>query len=138
MKTDLQAEMLTNLIVSRLNELIEHPGTRLDISALVNTRVGGLCAATIEHPTIQITDEGTLGVLGLLNGVLGLNSEGKAWLTGVFEPEGNLVRFERTGCSSEVQPQAIDIRCPTCLAKPGTVCRDENGEPTSHLAREEV
>lgn len=65
-----------NTIVERLNDLIRNEGVRNDIEALIPKRVDA-CGETREHPsvTVVITDKkqgtGELGLLGVLNGIVG-------------------------------------------------------------------
>jgi hypothetical protein len=81
---------LADELVLRLNKLIEDPDVRKDIGALIETRVP--CSkATLDHPTIQAgwsTKEDfekqtspKLGILGLLNGIVGVYPDGtkKGW-----------------------------------------------------------
>jgi hypothetical protein len=66
------------------------------ISLLVNNRVP--CnQAMLEHPTIQCGTI-TVGLLGLLNGFVGVYDEGKrkGWgaIAAITEEDGRIVRFE--------------------------------------------
>lgn len=57
--------------------------------------------ALAEDPTIQVRDEGegetpryTLGVLGLLNGLIGVQADGWGYIARVYNDDGMLTHFE--------------------------------------------
>lgn len=56
--------------------------------------------ALADHPTIQVSSEGgvtTVGVLGLINGLFGIRSDGYGHITAVVdEKTGEIQRFEET------------------------------------------
>lgn len=66
---------LADVLIDRLNKLIEDPAVREDVGRLIETRVP--CSdATLKHPTIQAQEGapdsmGTVGFLGVLNGIVG-------------------------------------------------------------------
>ncbi len=99
----LQDTQLADEVIDRLNQLVrEDPLIASDIAKLIQTRIG--CSnATMNHPTLQTgvhSGEKTLGLLGLLNGVVGVIPEGpkKGWgyVAAEFADDGRLVRFLRT------------------------------------------
>jgi hypothetical protein len=93
--------LLADELVARLNSLIKKRPIREDIGSLLLTNVP--ChEPTIKHPTIQ-TQAWRLGVLGLLNGLVGVDpnlkggKKGHGYISAVFEDDGaELVCFERT------------------------------------------
>lgn len=51
------------------------------------------------HPTVQVVgaeEQAYVGVLGVLNGLFGVDDDGWGGITAVFEDDGTLTRFERT------------------------------------------
>jgi hypothetical protein len=62
-------ELATEIIV-RLNDMIKNQDIRADIALLLETRVKA-SLATQDHPTI-ICRDGDVGLLGILNGIVGL------------------------------------------------------------------
>jgi hypothetical protein len=59
-----------------------------------------------QHPTVQVAqgeEQGTcvVGLLGILNGLFGTDSEGWGILAAVFDEQGQLVRFERSQAKIE-------------------------------------
>jgi hypothetical protein len=88
--------------INFLNALIEidEPAMR----ALVETRVP--CSmALADHRTVQVQAhdgaEPVVGVLGILNGLFGVDEEGWGPLTAVFENDGTLACFKRTPTATE-------------------------------------
>ena len=83
--------------INFLNALVEidEPAMR----ALIETRVP--CGeAMASHRTVQVQAhdgaEPVVGVLGILNGLFGVDEEGWGPLTAVFENDGTLACFKRT------------------------------------------
>ena len=99
--------MLADILIERLNKLIEDPAVRADISALIETRVP-VGAATCVHPTLQVVDSKFLGPLGLINGLVGVIPDGLrqdwGYIAADFDDENKLVKFMRTPMPKE-QPQ---------------------------------
>jgi len=116
---------LADVIIERLNKLIEDPAIRADVGRLIESRIG--CSkATLQHPSIQASQpekvaglcecgaygpsssgwcavcnpEPHFGFLGLLNGLVGAIPEGrqKGWgyVMAVFDDDKKLERFRRT------------------------------------------
>ena len=99
---------LANTLIERLNSLISDPDVRKDISTLIEHRIP-CSAATLDHPTIQASvparaADGTMGapsmgILGLLNGLVGVIPDGpkKGWgfITAEFDDDA-LEKFSRT------------------------------------------
>lgn len=84
-------------IVERLNEALRNDPDA--IASLVFHRVP--CNAELaEHATVQVgtTDEGwDVGLLGVLNGALGILPDGRGYLTAIVDVHKRTVtRFERT------------------------------------------
>jgi hypothetical protein len=84
-------------VLAFLNELVkvDEPAIR----SLVETRVPcGLALA--EHPTVQVQayPNGTplVGVLGVLNGLFGVDDRNYGPITAEFEDDGTLTGFHRT------------------------------------------
>jgi hypothetical protein len=100
---------LADVLIERLNHLISDLDVRKDISTLIETRVA-CSAATLDHPTIQAssparaadgaTGAPSVGVLGLLNGLVGVIPDGpkKGWgfITAELDDDGILTGFQRT------------------------------------------
>ncbi len=67
------------------------------VRALVETRVP--CnEAMAQHPSVQVSvDDGveqrTVGLLGILNGLIGVDDDGWGFLAAEFDDEGKLTRF---------------------------------------------
>jgi hypothetical protein len=92
-------EELADTLVQRLNQLISDPDVQEDIGNLSKIQVlasGG----TANHPSIQVTPEGTLALVGLLNGICGTvqdgPNKGRGLITAVFTEQGSLLSFTRT------------------------------------------
>jgi hypothetical protein len=100
-------DQLADEIIKRLNALIENDDVRKDVGRLLEVRVH--CSeATLRHPTIQVGSYkgiDAVGLLGLLNGLVGVDPElagslsGAGYITAFWEGKDNLVRFQRTGSS---------------------------------------
>lgn len=52
------------------------------------------------HPTIQVTRD-DLSVLGLINGIFGVDEDHWGHITAVWDTNGELVRFERTKAAKD-------------------------------------
>jgi hypothetical protein len=113
-------EKLADEIIARLNMLIEDPAVCRDISRLIERRIplDELSKNTLNHPTIQIPEG--LGVLGILNGLVGVIPDGprKNWgyISAEFDDDGNLVGFGRTKVGrcrrcGEDNPTRVNGRC---------------------------
>jgi len=94
-------EALADLLIDRLNEIAEHDPIAL--GKLIEARVA--CNNDLaDHPAVQVqireAGPAQVGVLGLLNGLVGVVDDGprKGWglITAVCENDGSLVRFRRT------------------------------------------
>jgi hypothetical protein len=99
MSIDISDSELADILIARLNKLIEDPHVRADIDVLIDVRVP-VCPATREHPTIVTYDE-CVGTLGLLNGLMshvGGEGEYKGYgrITAEYDDDENLLRFRRT------------------------------------------
>jgi hypothetical protein len=96
---------IADTIIDRLNTLIQDPGVRKDIERLIETRVQGVSESTLNHPFIQVTDEG-VGVLGILNAIVGANvphgkHQGWGYIMAEFDDKDmSLIRFIRTDLSN--------------------------------------
>lgn len=106
---------LADEIIVRLNRLCEDPEIRADLCRLIETRVE-CSAATFAHPSIQAQPvnptkqmrsiemgpepAGTVGFLGVLNGLTGVIPEGRlkgfGYIAAVFDDDMKLERFCRT------------------------------------------
>lgn len=105
MPPEMNPDELADVLIQRLNTLIEDSLVRHEIGVFLNSRLA--CSdRLLEHPTIQVvrTAEGAptrLGFLGLLNGLVGIIPEGpkKGWglITAEFDDvTGALLCFKRT------------------------------------------
>lgn len=96
-------------LVDRLNRLIAEEPVREAVEALILARVP-VAEVLCDHPTIQVGGPGprgtgapggdqgtTLGLLGLLNGIVGVAPagprEGWGYVAAVYSAEGTLVMF---------------------------------------------
>jgi hypothetical protein len=94
---------LADVLIERLNDLIQDPKIREDISRLIDERIV-VGEQTAAHATIQVqanaAGDNTLGFLGLLNGLVGIMQEGKlrgwGYIMAVFDDDKRLVRFRRS------------------------------------------
>lgn len=103
---------LADIVIARLNKLIEDPAVRIDVGRLIETRIA--CSdATLNHPTIQAGESapgtgGTVGFLGVLNGIIGTIEGGAlpgwGYVMAVFDDESQLERFRRTDVVPEPPP----------------------------------
>jgi hypothetical protein len=93
-------EALADQFIDVLNELVE--ADRVAIEKLIVYRVS--CNETLGvHPTVQTVLDGeayTVGLLGILNGLVGVvesgPKEGWGFIAAVFDDDGKLVKFQRT------------------------------------------
>jgi hypothetical protein len=89
---------LADEIIKRLNLLINDPNIKNDIEKLINTRIK-VSSETCNHSTIQV-DVGSLGFLGLLNGIVGTlehgSKQGWGYISAEFDDDGKLVKFCKT------------------------------------------
>lgn len=93
-------ESTIELLVHRLNALIETPAIRADIQQLIETRIP-VCNATGNHPDILTEKEvegHRLGFMGLLNGLLAAAPPVEPSfgpIAAIYDDRGLLVRFRR-------------------------------------------
>lgn len=88
----MHAEKLSSMITF-LNDLLTYD--RDAVAALIESRVP--CnSALMDHPTVQVSFEGQVGLLGILNGYVGVRPNGVGYVAAVYEDDGTLVRFEET------------------------------------------
>jgi len=81
---------LADLLVNLLNGLIkESDAVRKDVGKLIDARVVA-SQETINHSTIVVGDNNGLGVLGLLNGLVG-----GGYIAAVYDDDGSLLHFIR-------------------------------------------
>ena len=86
--------------IDRLNKMLE--ADPVAISALVETRVP--CNQEMaDHPTVQVTDEGLqggykLGILGVLNGLFGVDQDGWGPIAAQYEQDdlSTVIGFTRS------------------------------------------
>ena len=99
--------LLADEIIARLNRLIQDEAVRNDVWRLMETRIV-VSSGTAAHGSIQVqTDDANfpgspaMGFLGLLNGIIGTIPTGKfrdwGFIAAVYDDDGKLVRFQRTG-----------------------------------------
>ena len=81
-----------------LNELVEIDGEA--IHQLIEHRVP--CnQGMLDHPTVQVAanegaDPGKVGLLGVLNGFIGKDTDGWGFICAMFDDDGKLLKFART------------------------------------------
>jgi hypothetical protein len=88
-------------LVSLLNDLIVDENIRTAIDTLIKVRVefppGDVARDLLDHNGIQVYSptEGAamLGVLGLLNGLAGINGDGSGRVGASYSASGDLLRF---------------------------------------------
>lgn len=80
-------------IINVLNEALELDQNAIE--TLINTRVS--CSVQLaNHPTIQVRQSKTeyrVGLLGILNGIVGADENGVGYISAVIE-EGRLIKLE--------------------------------------------
>jgi hypothetical protein len=105
-------ETLADTIIERLNDIARTDPVAMD--ALIKARVP--CnKAMAEHPTVQVTatDEGGIvGILGLLNGIVGVIPDGRprhgwGYIAAEMDDRGAFVRFVRTDLHN--QPMLVHM-----------------------------
>lgn len=88
-------EALVERTVDLLNELLEVDPVA--VHQLVESRVS--CSHALSwHPTVQVHGDGltaSVGILGVLNGLCGVDSDGWGAVAAVFEEDGTLSGFAR-------------------------------------------
>lgn len=76
--------------VTLLNEAVF--ADRETMQELVEHRI--VCTLELAyHPTIQVSAKNEVGLLGILNGIFGLNATQEGYIRAVYQDD-NLVRFE--------------------------------------------
>ena len=94
----IKKEELADLLIVRLNELLEVD--RCSVWKLLDYHVD--CnSAMRDHKSVQVTPDGQVGVLGILNGLVGKIEDGprEGWgliTIVVSDVTGEPIRFERT------------------------------------------
>ena len=82
--------------INLLNEAVR--ADRQAMHQLVETRT--ICNSELaKHPTIQVvagTGPRTVGILGILNGLFGVDEESWGPISAVYADDGRLTRFART------------------------------------------
>jgi len=90
--------VLADRIIDALNDFVA--SDREALHKLVETRVP--CnQALADHPTVQVFGSAlgeppTVGLLGILNGIVGVDSDGWGFIAASFDDQGQLVKFMRT------------------------------------------
>jgi len=90
-------KLSADIIIERLNSMAEADSDA--VMRLIETRV--TCNDELaEHPTCQVgqdeSGECTVGLLGILNGILGKDSKGWGYLCAELDDNGKLIRFKKT------------------------------------------
>lgn len=93
---------LADLLISRLNEMLEHPGVQRDLSELFEHRIRA-SEDTQDHPDIQTLEDSNgfldVGMLGILNGLIGTIDYGpkknQGFICAVFDDDNLITSFER-------------------------------------------
>lgn len=94
----MQNNVLADHIINVLNELVALD--REALGKLIETRVPCNQALT-DHPTVQVfksapEEPAVVGMLGILNGLAGVDSDGWGFIAASFDDQGQLVKFTRT------------------------------------------
>lgn len=93
-RTEDEKKTLAQEVVDYLNEVLALDATALH--DLIEHRVPCNDALT-HHATTQVTEGGVVGLLGILNGLVGARADSWGYVTGVYDDEtGRLTRFEVT------------------------------------------
>jgi hypothetical protein len=87
----------TDEFITYLNEILDLD--RSCIECLIANRIP--CNEELaEHPTVQVSSNYSVGILGLINGYLGSYDDGQhaGWgpITAIYDTNDRLIRFERT------------------------------------------
>lgn len=89
-------EELIDYVIDQLNEIVKHDPNAL--YALIKQRVP--CNdELLNHPTVQCGKHDgcwQVGVLGLINGIIGVNDDGWGFICAVVEDGDTLTGFKRT------------------------------------------
>ncbi len=86
---------LANKIVNFLNELLQVDKEAIEV--LIDRRVK-VNEQLLNHPTVQVSSEdgktGSVGLLGILNGLVGVKSNGWGYIVAHYDDEsGRLINF---------------------------------------------
>jgi hypothetical protein len=101
----MDTKALADLVIERFNEIAK--ADPLAIGALLETRVP--CSkAMADHPTVQVHQKegaATVGMLGIINGIVGVIEAGprKGWgyVAVELDDDGKLIRFVRTDLAGD-------------------------------------
>lgn len=101
---------IADILIERLNDLIEDGDILLDIDRLVKVRSSASKSAQ-DHPDLQTWGD-LIGPLGLLNGLIGTVKEGplkgSGYIAACFDAEGKLFCFRRVDIlDSERSPKIV-------------------------------
>jgi len=97
-KTKKMRETVTvSEVIEFLNELLELDQKAIEL--LVDSRVP--CSDSMaSHPTVQVTGYASgafkVGMLGILNGIFGVDAGGWGPISAVYDDDSRLIHFERT------------------------------------------
>jgi len=84
---------VTDAMIRYLNELVKTDPEAM--CQLAETRVP--CnEALANHPTVQVSAGNVVGLIGILNGFLGVDHDGWGFLCAEYNDEGKLIKFKRT------------------------------------------
>jgi len=88
---------MAQTVAARLNYMLGTEGMSDAISDLIEQRVTVYSHAVVEHPTVQVvfTESGSaqLGILGLLNGIIGVRKDSTGFLAAEYDDAGKLTKF---------------------------------------------
>jgi hypothetical protein len=76
---------LAKELVERLNKLIEDEGVRVLLERIIECRFEA-SPSVAAHPTIRANEEGMVGLLGILNGVVSAE-DGYGFIMAIYESE---------------------------------------------------
>lgn len=119
----LKKSITVHNVIDLLNELSENDMEMM--SCLIDARVE--CnQKTIDHPTVQVTKEDTVGLLGILNGLFGVGSNGRGPI-GCYVDKEKHVRFVKTINQNDNHGYLVDETIKTCCDL-GIKWKHENGK----------
>lgn len=95
-------EQFAEEIIFRLNNLIQNPDARDLVTKMIDQRIqaGGWVES---HPTIQATESGRVGLMGIINGLVGRQESGWGYVAVQTDSDGTICQFQRCRKGSKNQ-----------------------------------
>jgi hypothetical protein len=87
---------LAKELVNRMNELLKDDAAHELLQRMLSV-LFDVTDEVAHHPTIQVSQEDTVGFLGMLNGVVGIRPDGYGHITAVYDDNCKLASFSVTG-----------------------------------------